>query len=196
MNILTIVFLITLASLSSIYSQDFWVRTTGLDNLGIVSLGINSSGDIFAGTDTNYIFRSTDNGNNWTNLGYKNLKTTGIVIKPNGEILISSLDHNLGGGVFSSNDNGNNWSPLGYNGASTAIVQNSNGHIFIGTLTRGIFRSLDDGENWSEINLGLGDLYPRSLAINSNNDIFAGTVFGGVFRCIVCEDLGGWCGAF
>ena len=53
------------------------------------SLAINSNGDIFAGADTSYgVFRSTDNGDNWTS-GLDTLQITGIVIKPNGEILVS-----------------------------------------------------------------------------------------------------------
>ena len=74
MKIIQIALFITITTFSTIYSQDFWEKTAGLDNVTIYSLAINSSGDIFAGADTSYgVFRSTDNGDNWTNLGLMTL---------------------------------------------------------------------------------------------------------------------------
>ena len=81
-------------------------------------------------------------------MGFDNLKTTGIVIKPSGEILLSTLDHNLGGGVFHSTDNGDSWANMGYTGAATSIAINSIGDIFAGTFNSGVCRSTDNGGSW------------------------------------------------
>ncbi len=188
MKILRLILLLILAAFSNIYTQIFWQKANGLDNVLdnviIYSLAVNSNGYIFAGTDLHGFFRSTNNGATWSNLGLMNLKTTGIVIMPGGEIFISTLDHNLGGGIFHSTDNGNTWSNMGYSGASTAIAINSDGDIFLGALTIGIFRSTDNGSSWVHLDStqGLSDGHLTSLKINSNNVIFAGTIEEGVFR--------------
>jgi ligand-binding sensor domain-containing protein len=148
----------------------------------IYSLAINSNGDIFAGTDLNGFFRSTDNGDNWTNLGLMNLKTTGICIKPDGDILLINLDHQMAGGVFHSVDNGNSFTNMGFTSPGSSIAINSNGHIFVGTLSQGVYRSTDNGGYWVQINQGLTDLHPNSFTKNTSGDIFVGTMFGGVFR--------------
>jgi hypothetical protein len=108
--------------------------------------------------------------------------TTGTVFNPNGEILFSSLNHQLGGGIFHSVDNGDSWTNMGFIVATTSIAINSIGDIFAGTFNSGVYRSTDDGGSWSVINQGLGNLEIRALIIHSNGNIFIGTLFGGVFR--------------
>ena len=185
MKIFILTLFLLLATFSNVYSQDFWEKTNGLDNLKIYSLAVNSSGDIYAGTDTTHsYYRSTDNGITWTDLGFDNLKTTRTVFKPSGEILLSTLDHNLGGGVFHSTDNGDSWANMGYTGAATSIAINSIGDIFAGTFNSGARRSTDNGGSWIAINQGLSDGQIRALLINSGDNIFAGTYAGGVFRSI------------
>ncbi len=77
MNMFKIIFLIDInRTFPNIYAQNFWEKTAGPDTTTILSLAINSSGDIFAGTNMDGVFRSTDNGNNWTNLGIMNYEIT------------------------------------------------------------------------------------------------------------------------
>ncbi len=42
--------------------------TINLNNIGVNSFAFNHSEDIFAGTRYGYIFRSTDDGENWVNV--------------------------------------------------------------------------------------------------------------------------------
>ena len=183
MKILTIIIIIKLTICSNIYSQDFWEKISGLDGIIIYSLGINSSGDIFAGADTSYgVFRSTDNGGNWTS-GLDTLQITGIVIRPNGEILVTTLDYLLGGGVFHSTNNGDSWNNMGYTGAATSLAMNSIGDIFVGTFGNGIVRSTNNGANWVQISQGgLINSQVTAVSISSGNGIFVGTYIGGIFR--------------
>ena len=75
MKIVQITLLLILAASLNIYSQDFWEKTDGPDSVIIYSLAINSNGNIFAGTDTtNHLWRSLNNGDTWTDLGFENLK--------------------------------------------------------------------------------------------------------------------------
>lgn len=178
-----LIFLLILIAFSDNYSQDFWERISGLDGLTIFSLAINSSGDIFAGADTSYgVFRSTDNGNSWTS-GLDTLQINGIVIKSNGEILVSTLDYLLGGGVFHSTDNGDNWTNLGYTGATTTISMNSVGDIFAGTFGNGIVRSTDDGATWDVMNVGLpANSQISALAISPGDTVYTAAYNRGAYR--------------
>jgi hypothetical protein len=184
-NVITILILLTFLNN---YAQDFWERTNGLDTTNIYSLAINSNGDIFAGTKSRGLFRSTDNGNSWTNLGFTNawIHGNGIAISPSQEILIAIDNRDATGGVFRSTNNGNNWDTLGLTfNAEIAIALNSSGNIFVGTAAQGVYRSTDNGLNFIQINEGLNDssLSPVSFSINDTGHIFVGTLSGGgVFR--------------
>jgi len=191
MKIFQITLLLILTSFANIYTQDFWEKTNGPDSMAISALAINSDGDIFAGADTSYgVFRSTNTGITWTNTGLREYKTTGMVIKPDGEIFLSTLDHRLHGGVFQSTDKGDTWTHLvgdtinnmGYKGPATSIIIKTNGHIFMGTLSDGVYRSTDNGGSWIQINAGLTNFNPISFTLNASEDIFVGTVGGGIFR--------------
>jgi photosystem II stability/assembly factor-like uncharacterized protein len=188
MKIYKIIHLLILFAFSTIYSQNFWERTNGLDTTNIYSLAINSNGDIFAGTKSRGLFRSTDNGSSWTNLGFTNawVHGNGIVITPSEEILIAVDNQDATGGVFRSSNNGNSWDTLGLTfNAEIAIALNSSGNIFVGTAAQGVYRSTDNGLNFIQVNQGLNDtsLSPVSFTINTSGHIFVGTVSGGgVFR--------------
>lgn len=187
MKFFKLILLVLLTSFLNVYSQDFWERTNGLDTTNIYSLAINSSGDIFAGTKSRGLFRSTDNGNSWTNLGFPNawVHGNGIAISPADEILLALDNTDATGGVLRSTNNGTSWETLGLTfNAEIAIALNASGHIFAGTAAQGVYRSTDNGLNFVQINQGLGTtgLNPTSFTINTSGDIFVGTVSGGVFR--------------
>ena len=168
-----------LITYSKSYSQDMWERTDGLDSVTIYSLAINSNGDIFAGTDSSGLFRSTDNGDNWSNLGIINYDIHSIAISSNGDIYAAAY---LWGGILRSTDNGNNWTNLGLYHFDYSIAINPNGDIFVGTGAVGIWRTTDNGANWEQILFGENCSGINSLIINSEGDIFAGTIQGGTFR--------------
>lgn len=80
---------------NSTANSQTWEQTNGPYGGDIKSLAINSSGDIFAGTRGGGVFRSIDNGDNWTESG---LTDTYILA-----IAINSSDHIFAGtvnGVF------------------------------------------------------------------------------------------------
>ena len=153
---------------------------------------INSNGDIFAGTD-NYLFRSTNKGDNWiqlnnglTDLDVMTFDVRCFVFNSVGDIFIGTDT----GGMYRSTDNGDSWTQN--NGLTTinvwSLAINSNGDIFAGswitdfTLSdSGVFLSTDNGDSWSRLNNGLTATNVWSLVINSNGDVFAGTD-NGVFH--------------
>ena len=115
-----------------------------MTNNTITSLAINSSGDIFAGTEGGGAFRSTDNGENWVQIN-QGLTSEGLYVR---SLAVNSNDDIFAGtfeGVFRSTDNGENWVQINqglYNYMNVySLAINSNGGIFAGTED-GVFRSI------------------------------------------------------
>ena len=165
---------------ASAFSQaDFWDQTSGPSGAIVLSLAINPSGHIFAGTvNPAAIFRSTDNGGSWFEVHSA---------PPGRSLAINSSDHIFAGtdeGIFRSTDNGVTWTHI--NAGLThlfisRLVITSSDDILAGTAAHDntfgrVFRSTDNGESWTEIYTG----FPvRSLAINSSGHLFAGVGTGG-----------------
>ena len=158
--------LITLMAGAGMAQTDFWEQTNGPFGGTVNSLAINSNGDIFAGTDGDGVFRSSDNGDNWTqiNAGLTNTKVRALAINSSGEIFVGTLS-----GVFRSTDNGDNWSPI-----NTGLTQfdvviafaiNSSGDIFAGTFGGGgLFRHVESPTAVEEISSSI----PSSFALEQN----------------------------
>lgn len=168
--------------------MDFWQPTGLTTTIPILSIAIDSTGgNIFAGSGGGGVFRSNDNGDNWTTIN------TGFVNNDQGNVIVSSLAiDGLGNlfagthetGVFRSTNNGDSWTPTGLNGINVrALVVNGFNHAFAGTeYNGGVFRSTDSGGNWAVVNAGLTNENVRSLSLNKLGYVFAGTEDGGVFR--------------
>jgi len=82
-------------------SGQTWEQTNGPYGGNIHTLAINSSGDIFAGGIGGEVFRSTDNGDNWTqiNNGLTNTDVRALAINSSGDIFAGTH----GGGVYRYN---------------------------------------------------------------------------------------------
>lgn len=161
----------------------------GLINTYVTALAINDAGHIFAGTFDGGAFRSTDNGDSWTQLNTGVPNATFLSLTINGSGYIFAGGDPVGGpvGVLRSTDNGGTWHPVN-NGLMTgnginALMATVSGHLFAGSYGDGIFRSTDNGDNWIQVNSGLTAPFVLSFATNGSGDIFAGAYFGnGVFR--------------
>ena len=170
----------------SLYAQNFWQQTNGPFGGTVAALAINSRGDIFAGIQYGGVYRSTDNGNNWTQINRglpADIWVTSFAINnSSGDIFTGTR----GSGVFRSTNNGNNWTQIN-NGLRNldvySLAINGDGNIFAGTIGSGVFRSTDNGNTWTQT--GLTNVSVYSLAINGSGDIFAGTAtsnFRNLFR--------------
>jgi photosystem II stability/assembly factor-like uncharacterized protein len=166
----------------------------GLTNLEVYSLAYNSSGDMFAGTFGDGVFRYTAGGGYWTqiNSGLTNLNISALAIN----MTTNHIFAGTSGGIFRSTDNGNSWTPMN-SGLTNLYVAclaiNSGGNIFAGTYGSGpLFQSIDDGVSWVPVTIGIGNRAVLSLAINSKGHIFAATS-AGIF---VSYDNGGTWGIF
>ena len=181
--LLNITFFVVFSADMVVAQPAFWEQTNGPVGQWVQALAVNLGGDIFSGTAGGGVFRSTDNGNVWTeiNNGLTNTTVRALTINLGGDIFAGTD----GGGVFRSTDNGENWVEVN-NGITNSRVlgmaTNSSGDIFVAAIFGGMFRSTDNGENWVMINQGLTDIQAITIGINSKGDIFVGTWNGRLFR--------------
>ena len=145
------------------------------------------------------VFKSTDRGNNWTqiNNGLNSLETNVLAVDPNdSDVLYLGTDDD---GIYKSINGGENWEkliPSASFGVGDIIVdpQNSN-NVYMGTVDYfrlsesrgvlgdfGVYKSTDGGTTWEEFNSGLNHLGVYSLELSEENRIlYAGTRAGGVY---------------
>ncbi|TLY31540.1 MAG: hypothetical protein E6K56_04750 [Ignavibacteria bacterium] len=135
------------------------------------SLAVSGT-NLFAGTYYGGVFRTTDNGTNWTAVN------TGL---PDPEIfsLAASGTKLFAGtylGVSRSTDNGTSWTPTGVHNIIYALTA-SGPFVFAGKHSGGVFRSTNNGTSWTSVNTGFSDTTVYSLAILSPN-LVVGTYIG------------------
>ncbi|MDH3269051.1 MAG: YCF48-related protein, partial [Ignavibacteria bacterium] len=151
----------------------------------ITDLFKHSNGDIYIfGTDRilgqSRLFRSTDNGQNWTEIPNVPLvpattPTQLVVVNSSGDIFVGGTI--VGSFIISrSTDNGANWttvfSPSGVFGIISDLGINSNGDLFVsvsGDVDKGVHRSTDNGDTWTQVYTEKG----HGLYIHTNDDIYA-----------------------
>jgi len=165
--------------------DEFWEQINGPQVGWILCLATNSNGDIFAGTNTTGIFRSTDNGNSWkqVNMGLSNLHVKALAITQDEHIYAGTYS-----GLFRSEDNGESWGELDI-GISDPFVKHllviPNGHIYLSTyedVIPTLFRSTDKGDTWSQIHTGFEEDLFTSIKTNSWGHIFIGSYKNGILR--------------
>ena len=145
------------------------------------------------------VFKSTDRGNNWTqiNNGLNSLETNVLTVDPNdSDVLYLGTDDD---GIYKSINGGEKWEkliPSASFGVGDIVVdpQNSN-NVYMGTVDYfrlsesrgvlgdfGVYKSTDGGTTWEEFNSGLNHLGVFSLELSEENRIlYAGTRAGGVY---------------
>ncbi|MGA7160242.1 MAG: T9SS type A sorting domain-containing protein [Bacteroidota bacterium] len=133
----------------------------------------------------NGVFRSTNNGNSWTQVYAGGGFDHGTLSEHGGPMAMLGSKIFAGtskGSILVSNDSGLTWS-LAYTipgGASISSFLVKDSAIFAGTDGLGVFCSTDHGSTWPAIGTGLKNTQVQAIALHDNS-IFAGTSDGGVF---------------
>ena len=121
-------------------------------------LEINSNGVIFAGTDVG-LFRSSDNGNNWTQI--TDFQVRDVTFDKNGFVYVSTDK------VYRSTNNGDNWTEIS-TGLPDAYINSlavdADGYVFAGTLNNGVYRSSESTTSIEDDNLNS----PATFALEQN----------------------------
>ena len=100
-SLITILLVAGFLPLSAVAQTNFWQQTNGPFGGIVLSLAINSGGDLFAGADSyGGVYRSSDNGANWSqiNTGLTYPYILSLAINSGGDLFAGTS----GGGVFRS----------------------------------------------------------------------------------------------
>ncbi len=154
--------------------------TTPVEGIGAVGL------NVFAATEGEGIYRSSDNGSNWALADSENYIFKSLV--PIGSDIFAGAfqfyDKPYTGGVFLSTDKGANWahSDSGLANHEVNVLIASGSYLFAGT-NLGIYVSLNAGADWTFASTGspADSMTVLSLAVNSTQ-LVIGTS-NGVWCC-------------
>jgi photosystem II stability/assembly factor-like uncharacterized protein len=120
------------------------------------------------------LFRSTDNGDNWTSIGGHG----GDWLVSNGNGYIFS---GVSGSLYRTTISSGEWTLPLPSTPVICLVCSSNGATYVGTYD-GVLYSLNNGDDWQPLDAGLGQSWVTALTFNSHDVLFAATKFHGVYR--------------
>ena len=187
--------------------QGSWTRLD-LETLQVNTMAVdpNDSNALFAGTNGQGIYRSTDGGANWVqvNTGLANLYVNDILIDPrNTNILLAgagrgSLVGEPGGGVYRSTDRGTSWTRVLDAGTIWALALTpQNPDVMYAAGGPPVFKSTDGGVTWSEAfepGSDLANIEARGVTVHPTDAsvvLVAGNTEGGNGQVYRTEDAGG-----
>ncbi len=155
-----------------------WIPTglTGND-LNVYALCINPiDGTLYAGTDVNGVFISTDGGTNWTHVSadVPIPNTRSLAIDKSGVVYAGFS----GIGVYRSTNGGTNWAEHN-NGLTGTSIYSLKHHpiagLLAGTPYNGLYHSTDYGRNWLHIGNEVRTVTINSIMVHPNGSLFVGT---------------------
>jgi photosystem II stability/assembly factor-like uncharacterized protein len=187
-----------------------WTRS-GLQGEFITSLVIDPQNlnTLYAGADSQGVFKSTDAGVNWSAVNTGLTPFFGfprLAIDPlTPSTLYAAARRDVGVPTirtFKSTNGAGSWSPTAplRNVSVLAIDPLTPTTLYAGTTgDGGIFKSTDGAENWSAVNTGLTDFFVTGLVIDplTPNTLYAGAGFppgGAIFKSI--NGGGNWTALF
>jgi photosystem II stability/assembly factor-like uncharacterized protein len=134
---------------------------------------------------SNLVYRSTNNGNNWTSTGYNVLYNDFVNFVVAGSLVYAGDNsaYYTSSHVFVSSDNGQNFTAVnsGFGSAHSVYALVLKGTLlFVGT-DNGVYMDTVGHNNWAAVSTGLTNMYVKSLCV-SGSDIYAGTQGGGIFK--------------
>ena len=180
-------------------SKGLWIQIPGnsLAASMLESIHITNNQDIYACDFAMGLFRTSDLGQNWTEVA--ELVENGCSafnIHENGTLFIG-LTYTFGF-IHYSLDNAQTWVevPLPNYSSSYPVEHidfDSQGNIFLGTIN-GVYRSTDLGESWLKFNSGLGGVHVSTMYIDENDHLYIYTTYSGTIDGLYysTDSAGSW----
>ncbi len=149
-----------------------WVAVGGGPGTNL-ALTANSN-TIFAASYNNGIYKSTNNGTNWSSC--YSVSASGYTLAANGNnIFAATYTNNI---VYYSSNNGTSWIPTSLNNRTVISLAAKGDTVYAGTQVYGVYISTNNGTNWTQSTLNNQTVL--SLAVKGDT-VFAGTTTSGVY---------------
>jgi len=161
-----------------------WQKISIVDGTNVNLMTKDSSGYLFAISQNDMIYRSSDNGNSWQNFTNGTFSSIQKIVSTSSSVIMSTYN-----GVFRTTNHGINWIPSnsGLSGSITNSLHVNGNYIFAGCDGK-VFKSSNDGNNWTTGNQVLG---MTVWAIGSSgNYLFAETSIGSRGKMYVSTNNG------
>ena len=136
-------------------------------------------GLLFAGTESDGLFRSQDNGQTWQqlDLGGDSGPVNSLVALPGEGVLAGTSAM----GLLHSGDAGLSWQPRGPQDAAALCLAERDGSIFAGLYESGLLASMDGGQTW-QMDPGLAARRFNLLLAHPDGDWLAGSHTTGLWQ--------------
>jgi photosystem II stability/assembly factor-like uncharacterized protein len=169
----TIFILSILIPAISLAQTDLWQQTVFPQQYGdwIDAIHISPNGTIFAGTRSDGLMRSTNDGQTWEQVaqsGGDGYEVKLIETTSQGHVFAYVNSH-----LIRSIDNGTSWTTVtlpDLNNYVSGLSIDSNDNLYLSTSDMGILLSHDDGKTWTQITNGLPTQWPPGGVVISKSD--------------------------
>ncbi|MBK8608788.1 MAG: T9SS type A sorting domain-containing protein [Chitinophagaceae bacterium] len=172
------------------WNGPFWSTLGFSASTVCIAVAVDSSDNIFAGTEAQGVLRSTNNGTSYSWVGFSGGDVTDIQVAPNNDVYVAHDVYSAGsanGALYRSVDGGNNWSAnlMPAHGLTNCIYIANNDSIYVGT-TLGVWFSATSGNSWTLLNSGLnsGNVVVHTLELSPDGYLYAGTAGAGIYRSV------------
>ena len=171
---------------ASMLSQNFWQAATisGV-NRPINALTVDGSGNIYAATNGNGLFRSSDGGSTWLRIdSTRSNPAYDYCVSINGS---SVWVGTYLGYAYKSTDNGSTWNRVLIDSTIGSIITSfgflPNGSVLASTGANGMFISADGGTTWSQVQIA-GNIGANLFQIINDEKgfLYVATYGSGVYR--------------
>ena len=152
-----------------------WQISFTLSSYGTVNSIVFSGNNLFAGADYSGVYRSTNNGTNWTQTSLNNKTVKSLAILGN-NIFAGTWN----GGIYLSQNNGTTWTLCGLNNSEVVSLTVCGNKIFAGTHGDGVYLSSNNGSSWSWVGINYGFYDEINAETSDGSNVFISRIGTGV----------------
>lgn len=159
-----------------------WIEKK-MGDFNVRAIAFKSSGPIiFAGTASGKIYKTDDDGANWTPTTALPVVDTirSIRIKNAADIYVETKS-----GIYKSTNNGVVWQTLMSSGSDNMLAMTivpNNQNIMYATTWGTIWKTINSGDSWTEMASGVGRMSLSWIAVNGNNYWTATRSYDSLYR--------------
>ncbi len=173
-----------LASLPCSAQTFDWLESTGPEGGWVTTLAEAPGGDFYAGTlSVGGVFRSTDQGATWQEVGLRGENVSEIIINNAGTVFAALSTRE----VRRSLDNGASWPVSGSDlvGTYGSLAYDPTLDILYAAKSGSLSRSVDGGDTWQAVSANFPSVQVKALtAVPNGGPLFVGTDSNYAFRSV------------